>query len=145
MGTLHHHTECSHAVFGLNGERTAVQAARDHTREFLGELDPPVSPTATTDILMLISELVTNAVRHAPGSCTLYLVYVTAHGDQGPELTVAVSDTSTVPPSARTPDMLAGTGGLGWHMIENLTKDINIHILPLRGKTIETTLVAFAP
>jgi anti-sigma regulatory factor (Ser/Thr protein kinase) len=145
MEISHHRVPFSHSVLNLDGERGTVHAARDHTREFLDELNPPVTPTTTVDILMLVSELVTNAVRHAPGPCSLYLVYAIPDGPDHPELTVAVSDTSASSPTPRVPDMLAGTGGLGWHMVRRLTTFVGIHRIPSRGKTIETTLAAIAP
>lgn len=145
MENSYHPTERRHAAFALDGDRGTILVARDHTRVFLGELDPPVSPTTTVDVLMLVSELVTNAVRHAPGPCTLYLVHAAALDLGGLELTVAVSDTSTTAPTPRTPDLLEGSGGLGWHMVRRLTTFVRIHFVPARGKTIETTLAVLPP
>jgi anti-sigma regulatory factor (Ser/Thr protein kinase) len=128
---------CRHAVFTLDGGNGTIAAARHLTRAFLDELDPALPTVVTMDALTLVSELATNAVRHAPGPCTLYLVYDSSGAG---ELTIAISDTSTSPPAPRVPDLNAGTGGLGWHLIQRLTTQIRIHPVPPWGKTIDTTL-----
>ena len=63
------------------------------------------------DASAVVSELVTNAVRHGGGTIMLDLE---AHGR---DVTVSVSDGSSVVPRRREPD---GTGGLGLALIESL-------------------------
>jgi len=87
----------------------------------------------------------TVAVRHAPGPCTLYLIYQGPFGHNRRNLTVAISDTSTALPTPRTPDLTTGTGGLGWHMMLRTSTDIQIHQGPPHGKTIDVTLNVMAP
>ncbi|GAA4605374.1 hypothetical protein GCM10023107_71810 [Actinoplanes octamycinicus] len=64
------------------------------------------------DAAAVVSELVTNAVRHGGGAV---VVDVEAYGRQ---VTVSVADGSSVVPRRREPD---GTGGLGLRIIESLT------------------------
>ncbi|MEU4426686.1 ATP-binding protein [Actinoplanes sp. NPDC024001] len=66
----------------------------------------------TDDACAVVSELVTNAVRHGGGSIALDLE---AHGR---DVVVSVSDGSPVLPRPRTPDE---TGGLGLPLIASLT------------------------
>ncbi len=65
-------------------------------------------------MVLVVSELVTNALRHGGGACTLYL---SAHLDG---IEVAVHDRSPRTPRMRTPDLNGGTGGFGWPMVDRL-------------------------
>ncbi|WP_328470690.1 ATP-binding protein [Actinoplanes sp. NBC_00393] len=69
-------------------------------------------PDWTADACAVVSELVTNAVRHGGGSIALDLE---AHGR---DVVVSVSDGSPVLPRPRPPDE---TGGLGLVLIDSLT------------------------
>jgi anti-sigma regulatory factor (Ser/Thr protein kinase) len=73
-----------------------------------GLADPEWSDAALT----VISELVSNAVRHGGGQL---VVEVEAHGRL---VTLSVADGSSVLPARRSPD---GTGGLGLRIIEAMT------------------------
>lgn len=79
---------------------TAVADARDEARAFLeGLQQPAVAPDAADTVVLVVSELVTNALRHGRGRCTLEL---TAHPDT---IEVAVHDPSRHVPRMRTPDL----------------------------------------
>jgi len=68
-----------------------IGEARDFAGEFLDRAavrGVPVAGVKRQDALLVVSELVTNAVRHAPGPCTLALDL------QDGVLEIAVSDTS---------------------------------------------------
>jgi anti-sigma regulatory factor (Ser/Thr protein kinase) len=118
----------------LDGRRGAITAARDRAQEFFGECVPPLPPSAMDDVLVLVSELVTNAVRHAPGPGTLILA------DYRDRLTIAVSDGSSSPPVARTPDLASGTGGFGWHLLHRLAQRVDVSVHDSGGKTVTVTL-----
>ena len=125
-----------HAVYRLDGSDSCVSTARACTREYLEHCARPVPDTAEGDVLVLVSELVTNAVVHAPGPCSLYLV------EDDAELTIAVSDSSTVLPHPRSPDVERG-GGFGWFLLRRLARRIDVYVRPPWGKTVCATVRIF--
>ncbi|MFF1705465.1 ATP-binding protein [Streptomyces sp. NPDC058252] len=66
------------------------------------------------EVLRLDSQLVTNALRHGGGRCTLEPA---AHPDT---IQVTVHDPSRHVPRMRTPDLNGGTGGFGWPRVTDL-------------------------
>jgi anti-sigma regulatory factor (Ser/Thr protein kinase) len=83
------------AAVSYAGRSPVIGEARDFTAVFLDRaavLGAPVAEVKRGDALLVVSELVTNAVRHAPGPCTLALDL------RDGLLEIAVSDTSTRPP-----------------------------------------------
>ncbi|MEV6578556.1 ATP-binding protein [Streptomyces sp. NPDC051582] len=101
----------------------AVAVLRDHA--------PHAGPTFHDDVLLVVSELVTNAVRHAPGPLTLELGLL-PHG-----VGISVRDTSPALPHARTPDR---TGGRGWPLVGNLARRVRVVPHP-DGKSVHAELV----
>jgi anti-sigma regulatory factor (Ser/Thr protein kinase) len=95
-------------------------AARSTAAAFLEQYCPWADPDA---VLLVVSELVTNAVRHTPGWWRLRL---TAEGET---MRVEVDDASPRPPVARSPDF-SGGGGFGWHMVLKLAEHVEIRPLP---------------
>ncbi|MGW6919272.1 ATP-binding protein [Kitasatospora sp. NPDC054939] len=114
----------------LAGRPGVVTECRDFTRAALADwprLRPrprpghPVRPTrpargtATLDeVVLLVSELVTNACRHAGGPLDLLLIRGAG------ALRVEVSDPSPVPPRPRPLDRPLRPGGLGLHLLARL-------------------------
>ncbi|MFB8025893.1 ATP-binding protein [Streptomyces sp. NPDC056465] len=92
----------------------APSQARRAAVGFLRRSWPSLAQDRCDDFLLIVSELVTNAVRHAPGPSTLTLT--TTAG----VLDIAVTDCSCVRPAPRTPDLSDGTGGMGLHIAEDL-------------------------
>ncbi|WP_327116105.1 ATP-binding protein [Streptomyces sp. NBC_01341] len=92
----------------------APSHARRATAGFLHRSWPSLTQERCDDFLLIVSELVTNAVRHARGPSTLTLT--TASG----ALDIAVTDRSRALPAPRTPDLRDGTGGMGLHIAEDL-------------------------
>ncbi|MCY0937592.1 ATP-binding protein [Streptomyces sp. H34-S4] len=116
------------------GPVTASPAsARERTRAFLDTLARPLAEEAEQSVVLVVSELVTNALRHGGGTYTLDL---TAHPDG---IEVAVHDPSPHPPVMRTPD-LSGTGGFGWPMVNRLALATHITAAPGGGKTVRALL-----
>jgi anti-sigma regulatory factor (Ser/Thr protein kinase) len=128
----HPRADCR-ATHLLDGRPGSTSAALDHTRAFLRRCSPPLSRSTSGDLLLLVSELVTNAVKHAPGPCTLGLV---CNG----HLAVTVSDSNPAAPVARTPDLLSGTGGFGWHVVSELAECVQVRVRPPHGKSVTATL-----
>jgi anti-sigma regulatory factor (Ser/Thr protein kinase) len=80
--------------------------------------------------LLLVSELVTNAVRHAGGGDFEVRVTVDDGG-----LRVAVHDADTHPPSVR-PRADFSSGGLGLRIVEGLAEAWGFSSEPTGGKTV---------
>lgn len=111
-----------------------IAHTRDVARAFTEGLEPaPAAGTAET-LALVVSELVTNALRHGGGRYTLEVV---ATDDA---LNLAVTDLSPAPPRERTPDLNGSTGGFGWPMVRRLTSKVTIAPGPGRGKTIHVRL-----
>ena len=91
--------------------------ARDHARRFLLDAVPAIPATTVRDVLLAVSELVTNAVLHAPGPCTLEIALDERH------VHIEVTDTSSVLPTLKAAD-LGGSGGLGLHMLRALAGEL---------------------
>lgn len=114
---------------------TAVADARGTTRAFLEALRQPAVASETADTAVLVvSELVTNALRHGGGTYTLRLA---AHPDT---IEVAVDDPSSQAPRMRTPDLNDGTGGFGWPMVNRLARTTTVTRRPCGGKTVSALL-----
>ncbi|MEU9234036.1 ATP-binding protein [Streptomyces subrutilus] len=113
----------------------AVAGARQAARDFLEALgQPAVDPERTDTVVLVVSELVTNALRHGGGDYSLRL---TAHPGS---IEVAVTDPSPEVPRMRNPDLSDGTGGFGWHMVNDLAQATVVTPTPEGGKTVRAVL-----
>ena len=112
----------------------SVAGARESTRDFLDRLVHPIAAEAADTVVLVVSELVTNALRHGGGTCTLDL---TAHPDS---IEVAVHDPSPQAPRLRTPDLNGGTGGFGWPMVNRLARATTVTRRTPGGKTVSALL-----
>ncbi|MFC9815880.1 ATP-binding protein [Streptomyces virginiae] len=104
--------------------------ARETARRVLAQQDAP--PTLVTGVLTVVSELVSNAIRHA-GGITGFQVTV-----RPGQVVVEVSDRSALlphlrPPAPHTP------GGFGWRVVKTLAPSTFVHS-HRSGKTITATL-----
>ncbi|MFJ7270429.1 ATP-binding protein [Streptomyces sp. NPDC099050] len=114
---------------------TSIAGARQAARAFLEALgQPAMEPESADSVILVVSELVTNAVRHGGGSYTLRLA---AHPGT---IEVAVEDSSPHPPRMRTPDLDDGSGGFGWQMVNNLARATVVTPGPEGGKTVRALL-----
>jgi anti-sigma regulatory factor (Ser/Thr protein kinase) len=106
--------------------RTAEQA-RDVARGFLSVASPE-GGSAVDAVLLVVSELFTNAVQHAGGVTGFRL-------EAGPEtVTVAVQDASPVPPRPLPLDATR-PGGFGWHLVRELSVEVRVEV-HAAGKTV---------
>jgi anti-sigma regulatory factor (Ser/Thr protein kinase) len=128
------HVPARHAVHSFDGRSGTITAAREHALAFFHQCVPPLAQASLDDALLLVSELVTNAVRHAPGPCTLTLA------DDRRTLTVTVTDTSAAAPVGRPPDLVAGGGGFGWHLLQRLARQVAVEVHESGGKSVTATL-----
>jgi anti-sigma regulatory factor (Ser/Thr protein kinase) len=89
-----------------------------------------VDEQTASDVEQVVSELVTNSVRHAHGpTCVLSQ---DAHPDT---IEVAVLDADPGPPRERTPDLTGQFGGFGWPMVCRLAKSVTVVQVP-GGKAV---------
>ncbi|MFI5664900.1 ATP-binding protein [Streptomyces sp. NPDC051684] len=123
-----------HEQVALRKRPEAAADARLTAHRFLNRLRPTVGEQDAASVELVVSELVTNAVRHARGSrCSLRL---RARADS---IVIAVGDADRRPPRERSPDMVNGTGGFGWPMVRHLSRSVTVTTGP-GGKTIRATL-----
>ncbi|MFD4998345.1 ATP-binding protein [Streptomyces buecherae] len=113
---------------------TCIAGARQSARAFLAGLTVPVAAENADAVVLVVSELVTNALRHGGGTCVLEL---TAHPDS---IEVAVRDPSPRAPRMRIPDLNGGTGGFGWPMVNRLARAIALSPTASGGKTVSALL-----
>ncbi|MFJ2738591.1 ATP-binding protein [Streptomyces sp. NPDC087440] len=97
-----------------------VAQAREAAKAFTDGLSPAPAEDAADSLVLVVSELVTNAVRHGGGRYTL------AFSASPDTLTVAVGDPSPEVPHERTPDLDDGSGGFGWHLVNLLAHEVTI-------------------
>lgn len=116
----------------------AVRHARHVTGAFLRALRPGPGQDLADAVVLVVSELVTNAVRHAGGAtCCLRL-------SARPEaIALSVSDSSPVLPRPRTPDMAGEGGGFGWSMVCGIAEAVAVTEDP-GGKTINAVIARTA-
>ncbi|MCI0386177.1 ATP-binding protein [Streptomyces sp. CNQ085] len=106
--------------------------AREMTRGFLRVAEPDASKADVDAVLLGVSELVSNAVRHAGGVTGFRL----APGDGG--VLVEVSDASVRRP--RTVQINPSVpGGFGWLLVRELATDVTVALRPGEGKTIRAS------
>ncbi|MFE4257279.1 ATP-binding protein [Streptomyces sp. NPDC056883] len=106
--------------------------ARGATAAFLhraARVRPPGRPEYSDAVLLVVTELVTNAIRHTDGPAALHLEL---HDDH---MKIRVADTSPTPAQPHTP-RTDGSGGYGWHLIDHLTTLTHTEPTPSGGKTI---------
>ncbi|MET9813692.1 ATP-binding protein [Streptomyces sp. NPDC006355] len=106
--------------------RTAEQT-RDVARGFL-YVAAPGGRGEVDAVLLVVSELFTNAQQHAGGVTGFRM-------EAGPgTVTVAVDDASTVPPRALSLDVTR-PGGFGWHLVQDLSVEVRVDV-HAAGKTV---------
>lgn len=111
-----------------------VAHAREATTDFLDRLAPRPDEAVVQDLVLLVSELVTNSLRHAGGVASLRL-----RADQH-NIQVTVEDPSPLHPRARTPDLIGEGGGFGWPLILQLAHTVTIHATG-GGKSISVIML----
>ncbi|AYG78945.1 hypothetical protein DWB77_01054 [Streptomyces hundungensis] len=94
--------------------------ARDEARTFLSALAPLPSRESAENVLLVVSELVTNALRHAGGATALRLA-----ADRR-SLHISVRDPSPEPPHERVPDLRGYEGGFGWPLVRKLARSVAV-------------------
>ncbi|MFD3517482.1 ATP-binding protein [Streptomyces sp. NPDC058657] len=114
----------------FDGTPGCIAEARAAADAFLARHAPQAGPTFHDDVLLVVSELVTNAVRHAPGPLVLEL------GLAPGGVLVGVRDREPRPPHSRVPDL---TGGHGWPIVQRLSRRVDV-TPDGEGKTVRAEL-----
>ncbi|MFF5964672.1 ATP-binding protein [Streptomyces collinus] len=118
-----------------DGAACAVEARRA-LQAFLAHVPctgrTPVPAPLAIDAELVVSELVTNAIRHAPGPCGMIL----RHSDDG--LAITVWDTSAEHPVVRKRDGQR-FGGHGMHVVHAVSAEVSV-ASPGVGKQITAYL-----
>ncbi|MFJ8074459.1 ATP-binding protein [Streptomyces sp. NPDC096176] len=124
---------------GLDGHlQNAGQARKFAART----LDQWALPSLAANVELIVSELVTNAVRHAlppvPPHTAEYPVWLGLFR-YNRHLVCAVTDPSPAPPRRRRPDPCS-VGGRGLMLISTLSDSWSWRLTPPQGKTVWATL-----
>jgi anti-sigma regulatory factor (Ser/Thr protein kinase) len=115
----------------LRREAESVAGARSWLSSFLR--DQHVAQSASSDAVLVISELVTNALRHGLGE----IVARTALTDGG-MLYLSVTDSGEELPELQPVDA-SRVGGVGLHIVDRLSSQWGISPFP-GGKTVWATM-----
>ncbi|WP_317446189.1 ATP-binding protein [Streptomyces collinus] len=114
-----------------------IAAARDLAQDFLESLQAvhglPVSQRVMGMVQLVVSELVTNARKYAPGPCLLTLEV------SGGAVEVTVWDSSTTLPLVLPPDPTR-VGQHGLEIVMAVCRSFEVHREPV-GKRIKTAIV----
>ncbi|MFG2791359.1 ATP-binding protein [Streptomyces sp. NPDC048419] len=126
----------------FDGESGVVPLARDFTRQALyawGWLPAATADrrAAAEDVLLVVSELVTNACLHAEGPDELWITC------DNKVIRLEVSDKGTGQPAPRTPHRAGRPGGHGMFIVQRLCLDWGVVRAPgVAGKTVWAELGA---
>lgn len=112
----------------------SVSHARRLVQDFLAAQPRPVAEQAAIDLLLIVSELVTNAIRHGGGVTALRLAARPGLID------VEVRDHSDDMPVMRDPARGWGPGGYGWPLVCRLASEVALTPVAGGGKAIRATL-----
>ena len=126
----------------FDGESGVVPLARDFTRQALyawGWLPAATADqrAAAEDVLLVVSELVTNACLHAEGPDELWIAC------DNKVIRIEVSDRGPGQPAPRTPHRAGRPGGHGMFIVQRLCLDWGVVRTPgVAGKTVWAELGA---
>ncbi|MEV7002862.1 ATP-binding protein [Streptomyces sp. NPDC093982] len=126
----------------LEGQSGVVPMARDFARQALyawGWLPAATADqrAAAEDVLLVVSELVTNACLHADGPDELWIAC------DNKVIRIEVSDKGTGQPAPRTPHRAGRPGGHGMFIVQRLCLDWGVVRTPgVGGKTVWAELGA---
>ncbi|GHB60929.1 ATPase [Streptomyces viridiviolaceus] len=126
----------------FDGQSGVVPLARDFTRQALyawGWLPSATADqrAAAEDVLLVVSELVTNACLHAEGPDELWITC------DKKVIRLEVSDRGTGQPAPRTPHRAGRPGGHGMFIVQRLCLDWGVVRTPgVAGKTVWAELGA---
>ncbi|GGW77047.1 hypothetical protein GCM10010503_63610 [Streptomyces lucensis JCM 4490] len=113
---------------------SSIGDARDAVATLLSQARPAPGLRSVQDAQLVVSELVTNAAKHAPGPCSLGLELL----PDASAVRITVTDTSAEPPVRRPADP-GRIGGHGLHLVAMLAADLVVTPLA-EGKRVTATV-----
>lgn len=120
----------------LAAQTDAVRWARRHTRDVLSAWRVPTDHVDAT--ILVVSELVTNAVQHvvkaAPAGPPVRLALTLRHRQT--HLIVEVSDPGNRPPQRQAVAAPTAESGRGLLIVESLSKEWSYYFPPTGGKVV---------
>ncbi|MET9730372.1 ATP-binding protein [Streptomyces sp. NPDC006458] len=112
----------------------SAAAARSRVRHALmGRPGPAPAREVVDDVLLVVTELVTNALRHGGGITAFDVLH------DGDTVTLRVGDASTTPPRTVPRTDPAAPGGFGWPLVQRLCRRVTV-TAAADGKTIEVVM-----
>jgi two-component sensor histidine kinase len=111
-------------------ESREIRRAREFARQTLvdHELEHLVD-----DVRLVVSELATNATKHAKTA------YTVTFGEVGPVLLLTVHDNSSATPSRNGTYASPGTSGSGLHLVNHLCQNWGVEVMPDETKSVWAT------
>ncbi|MEU8137568.1 ATP-binding protein [Streptodolium elevatio] len=117
-----------------SGPTSAASRARARVRELLHGLHGPHPPTTLVDdVMLVVSELVTNAERHGGG----LVAFDACLADDA--IVISVTDASPELPRTTPRERSAAPGGFGWPLIQRLGRKVDV-TRGEHGKTIRVAM-----
>lgn len=107
----------------------AHSAAIADARAALDELEPPLSEAALIDLRLLVSEVVTNAVRYGDTSGDGQIVLIVEPGPEGVRVEVHDEGPGFAPPAHPEP-RAEGTAGWGLFLVQRLARRWGVEPAP---------------
>jgi anti-sigma regulatory factor (Ser/Thr protein kinase) len=135
QAAVHHRAGHYDGAIGSIG--AARQLALDFLHQLAAEWYAPVGPERTQDILLVVSELATNAERHSGGP---YLVELDGDAES---VRVTVWDSGSTLPRVFAPDPLR-VGGHGMEIVLRLCDSLTMELVPV-GKRVRAHFDLTAP
>ncbi|MGW1521097.1 ATP-binding protein [Streptomyces sp. NPDC002287] len=123
------HCECAGSGAAGRAREEVARLIEEAAR--LGQAVPAAVQDAA---LLVVSELVTNAVRYAPGPCALDV------GWSAGGLDILVTDSGPDLPQKRQGDPTGAYGGYGWPLVQCLSSRVEVRPTETGGKTVHAHL-----
>jgi anti-sigma regulatory factor (Ser/Thr protein kinase) len=127
------------ASLALSGDSTRLAQARRFAASFLttvcGAAGVLVRLETVEAVQLIVSELVTNALRHAPGPAQLGLSISDG------ALRIEVRDSNPVPPAARVPDP-ARVGQHGLEIVRALARSVSVETAATGKRVVAVVALA---
>ncbi|MEV7203965.1 ATP-binding protein [Streptomyces griseoluteus] len=117
-----------------DADTASLPEARDAVADLLARVRPTPSARTVQDAQLVASELVTNALKHAPGPFTLHMEVVSDPA----ALRISVTDSSPRPPRDRPPNP-ERVGGHGLRLVRLLCGALEVTPLG-RGKRVTASV-----